>query len=70
MKTVSVTFVNLSPKQAQTLADWYEGQGEQDAGVWFEVHGVDVPMTDVARKGGYLEKDSDGNLIVHCKSTT
>jgi hypothetical protein len=66
-KTISLTFVNLTPKQAKVLAQWYEGQGEQSAGIWFEEQGVDVPLTNCQRKGGYLEEDADGNLIVHCK---
>lgn len=66
-KTVSLTFANLTPEQAKTFAEWYEGQGEQDAGIWFEDRGVTVPLTDVRRKGGYFEKDADGNVIVYCK---
>lgn len=66
-KKVTLTFKNLTLEQAETLAKWYEGQGEQQACDWFDVHGVVVPFTDVSRTGGYLEKDKEGNVIVHCK---
>lgn len=66
-KKVTLTFKNLTPQQAETLARWYERQGEQQACDWFDVHGVETPFTDVGRKGGYLEKDKEGNVIVYCK---
>ena len=42
--------------QAKAFIEWYEGQGEQDAGIWFECRkeegeisvdwmGVDIPAT-------------------------
>ena len=44
------TFKDLTVGQAKMLADWYEGQGEQDADVWFEVQGeeegIKTPYTD------------------------
>jgi hypothetical protein len=30
--------------QAKMMASWYDGQGEQDIGVWAEVSGVVSPM--------------------------
>jgi len=42
-----VIFEGLTKKQAKTLAEWYEGQGEQDADVWFDCKNVKTPMTDV-----------------------
>ena len=45
-----VIFENLTMKQAKELANWYEGQGEQDAQVWFEEKEVDVPTVDVHKK--------------------
>ena len=52
-------FENLTLEDAQMLAEWYEGQGEQDAEVWFECsddHPTGhAPMTDVSRKGGFME---------------
>ena len=66
-----VIIENLTPKQAETFASWYEGQGEQDAGVWFDIHGVVTPMTDCQRKGGYREiNKKTGDVIIYiCKST-
>lgn len=68
MKKVSCTFVNLTPAQAKTLAEWYEGQGEQDAEFWFDVNCEDSsPLVDIHRTGGYREIDADGNVIVYCR---
>lgn len=68
MNKVSCTFVNLSPAQAKTLAEWYECQGEQDADCWFDEHCEDpAPLAHVRRKGGYREIDDQGNVTVYCK---
>jgi hypothetical protein len=65
---VTCTFVNLTPAQAKALAEWYEGQGEQQADDWFDIVCEDrAPYTDVGRVGGYREIDEDGNVIVHCR---
>lgn len=65
---VTCTFVNLTPAQAKTLPEWYEGQGEQDADLWFDENCEDrAPLTNVQRKGGYKEIDEDGNVTVFCK---
>ncbi len=62
-------FENLTPEQAETLAHWYEGQGEQDAEIWFDIHGVEVPFSDVQRKGGCMGIDkSTGDVTIWCKS--
>ncbi len=61
-------FDNLTPEQAKILAGWFEGQGEQDCDVWFDVHGVEAPLTDVRRKGGYREILDNGDVIVHCRT--
>lgn len=60
-------FENLTEKQAKILAEWFEGQGEQDCCVWFESRRVESPVTDVSRKGGYREILENGDVIVHCK---
>lgn len=60
-------FENLTKKQALTLVKWYEGQGEQDACCWFDIHEVRTPMTDVSREGGYREDLENGDVIVYCK---
>jgi hypothetical protein len=67
-KMAKVIFENLTKEQAKTLAEWYEGQGEQDAGVWFDIHNVPTPMTDVQRKGGYCKIDKrTGDITVYCQ---
>lgn len=67
MNKVTCTFVNLTPEQAKTLASWYEGQGEQSADEWFDIKGIETPMTNCGRKGGYREIDDKGNVTVYCK---
>lgn len=61
-----VIFDGLTPKQAKTLASWFEGQGEQDCGPWFDNCDVPPPLTDVHRAGGYSESLSNGDIVVHC----
>ena len=61
-------FENLSPDQAKVLADWFEGQGEQDCVVWFVDRNVPAPLTDVRHEGGYREVLDNGDVIVHCKT--
>lgn len=59
---------NISLKQAKLFADWYEGQGEQDADIWFDIHGEETPMVDVQRKN-WLEVDKDAQTVtIHCQS--
>lgn len=55
----------LTLAQAKTLASWYEGQGEQDADVWFTERGVKTPYANVRRKGGYREIDGE-TVIMYC----
>lgn len=62
-----VIFENLTKKQAKIFAEWYEGQGEQDADIWFECQNVNTPMTDVEREGGFMKIDGD-DVIVYCKT--
>ncbi len=61
-----VIFENLTKRQAKILSEWYEGQGEQDAQVWFDIHGCKTPITDVGREGGFREIDGD-TITVYCK---
>jgi hypothetical protein len=59
----TVTFTGLTADQAKTLASWYEGQGEQDADIWFDVNCEDgTPWSDK------IEELPNGNIKVHCKS--
>jgi hypothetical protein len=58
----------LTPKQAETLADWFEGRGEQDAIDWFDCRDVETPITDVQRKGGCMIIDKKtGDVTLFCK---
>lgn len=59
-------FEGISLKDAKIFANWYEGQGEQDAAIWFEDRDSHAPLTDVSRKGGYMEVNGD-NVIVYLK---
>jgi hypothetical protein len=61
-------FENLSPEQAVMLAEWFEGQGEQDCIVWFEENDIEAPLTDVGRDGGYMEVENSGDVTVYCRS--
>lgn len=45
-KKWKVVVHNLTEKQAKVFAEWYSGQGEQDADVWFEAQEIETPMTD------------------------
>ena len=53
-------------EQAKVFADWYEGQGEQNADVWFECRQLDTPITNCFREGGCIEVQGD-DVIVYCK---
>ena len=64
---MDLIFKGLTEEQALTLADWFEGQGEQDCGVWFDDRNVPSPLTNVQRPGGYLEK-TENAVIVHCQT--
>ena len=69
---------NISIEQARELAHWYEGQGEQDADVWFECQDHEprlrAPLTDVGRGvvngkrvgPGWMEESGD-TITIHCK---
>ena len=56
---------NLTMAQAKTLAEWYEGQGEQDANVWFDISGVPTPYVDV-HKGTNVNKVEE-TVTIFCK---
>lgn len=63
-------FENLSTSQAEELAHWYEGQGEQDADIWFDAQGIEglkAPFADCGRKGGFMQITGMGDVIVHCR---
>ncbi len=56
-------FEGLSLTQARVFASWYEGQGEQEAEVWFDNQGVETPITDCGRDGGYVEIDKKKEVV-------
>ena len=49
----------ISLTTAKELAHWYEGQGEQDADIWLEEHGLRAPLADVGRKEGFMKVEGD-----------
>jgi hypothetical protein len=59
-------FDNLTLKQAQTLAKWFEGQGEQQASEWFDINHVKSPYVDVSNNLGWCHREGD-DIIVQCK---
>ena len=54
-------FTNLTAQQARTLAEWFSGQGEQDAEIWFEANEVESPL---AHK---ITTDENFDTIVECR---
>lgn len=63
---MKVVLKGLTKKQAQIFAEWYAGQGEQDADVWFEEHGTETPMVDVNNPAGW-KKEKKNKIIVYCR---
>lgn len=64
----SVIFKGLTKEEAKTFAEWYCGQGEQDADIWFNANlDQHAPITDVSRNGGYKDVDENGNITVYTK---
>lgn len=62
-------FENLTLEDAKILANWYEGQGEQDADIWFDAQdGGRAPITNVSRDGGYMEVQGD-DVIIYLRET-
>lgn len=54
-------------EQAKELAHWYEGQGEQDASIWFEINGVETPMVNVRAKPWLVVDEASQTVTVNCK---
>jgi hypothetical protein len=63
---VEVVIKGMTREQAHAFCSWYEGQGEQDQGIWFDDLGVNAPTTDVGRKGGFLT-EVGSTLTMHVK---
>ncbi len=53
---------NLTMQQAVHLAQWFEGQGEQDCIPWFEEVGVRAPRVEVER-GGWLRQEGEDLIL-------
>jgi hypothetical protein len=51
-------------KQAEVMAGYFEGQGEQDCEIWFEDRGVKAPLTDIHNKP--WKKTVGEDVIVQC----
>ena len=67
--TVKVTGF-VSAEAAQTFVKWYEGQGEQDAAIWFDEWCPDQEVeTDIRKtfQSGEPIKDREGNFVIHLK---
>lgn len=63
-----ITFDGMTMEQAKCFAHWYEGQGEQDAGIWFEIHNLETPMTNMQAKPKWMEiNEKEQAILVHCK---
>jgi hypothetical protein len=61
-----VIFHSMTLEQAKTLAKWYEGQGEQDASVWFEIKGVEVPCVNTRNPKWFSVDEETQNVKVDC----
>ena len=57
-------FENLTPHQAEELANWFEEQGEQDCLIWFEHRDMPNPMVDVSDPDCIRNEGDD--VIVKC----
>ena len=54
-------------EQAKAFAQWYEGQGEQESGVWLEEH-TDLSYANVDMdKCGDFEPNEKNEIIVPLK---
>lgn len=63
-----LVFDNITMQQAQILADWYEGQGEQDAYTWFDVQGqgIRAPHANVHNKNWLKVDTVNEEVIMDC----
>jgi hypothetical protein len=54
-------------QQAKAFAQWYEGSGEQDSGVWLEEYsdasGAYVDMQKFHEKGGFKVNENDEIIV-------
>lgn len=56
-------FKNLTPNQAETLARWFSGAGEQDCEFWFREHCEDpAPIVEPGQEA--IQQDENGDVTV------
>ena len=48
---------------AKMFCDWYEGQGEQDAHMWFDCNCLPPPMTNMRHPEGFCTVDEDTETV-------
>lgn len=58
---------NLSFEQALALADWFEGQGEQDCSIWLEEQNVKSPKVDVQSPNWRVIDSKSLTVTLKCK---
>lgn len=51
-------------EHAKAFIHWFEGQGEQDAGVWFDEKVKEANQTVNCKKTFPIKKDEQGNFIM------
>ena len=56
----------LTMKQAETLASWFEGAGEQQTDIWFESTGVTPPITHVGAKDWLVINKAKQTVTMKC----
>lgn len=60
-------FENISLKQAEAAAKWFEGQGEQDMTLWFDEMSCKSFIVDVDKKD-WIKIDEENQIVtVKCK---
>lgn len=63
----TLTFTNLSPEQAITLAEWFEGEGEQSCQTWFDYNSDEpAPLAEVGPNAKTI--DDEGNVTLKCRT--
>jgi hypothetical protein len=58
---------NLTKKQAEAFASYFEGQGEQDCEMWMEERGCKAPLTDIDSSKGPWHYWHGDDLIIRTR---
>lgn len=63
-----LVFENITLEQANMLANWYEGQGEQEASMWFECQSEEIkaPITNMSKEGGWKQVKGE-TVTIHMR---